>query len=104
MRHSNWSPDQEEEWELLRQACETGENEVTDWHHGASLIPEDDFDGAYAEQLCLDLGYINCDFPAFIEVDWDKTADNMKADYSKVTLLRDVPCKRLNHQPKGEVK
>ncbi len=91
MRHTDWSPEQEEEWDMLKQACETGENEITDWHSGATLIPEQDFDGEYAQGLCEELGYIDPrTFPNWIEIDWKATAENIKQDYSEVTLCNDT--------------
>lgn len=90
MRHTDWSSEQEEEWEMLKQACETGENEITDWRFGATLIPEPDFDGDYAQGLCEELGYISRDFPSFIVIDWDETARNLRQDYSEVTLCKDT--------------
>lgn len=36
----------------------------------------------FAEELCEDSGYIPTDFPSWIEIDWEKTADNIKVDYT----------------------
>ena len=87
MRHTDWTPEQEEEWCMFRQACETGESGVTDWSSGASLISVADFDGDYAQNLCVELGYIDKNFPSFIKVDWEATACNLKQDYNEVTLM-----------------
>lgn len=90
MHHTDWSQWQENQWEAYKEACKTGENEVTDWHSGATLIPINDFGGSWAKELCEDLGYIDSTFPNFIEVDWEATARNLKQDYHEVTLLNET--------------
>lgn len=42
----------------------------------------------YCKELVSDLGYLPDNLPAFIEsnIDWDGVADDLKADYSTVTL------------------
>lgn len=89
MHHTNWSPEKEEEWDMLRVACQAGED-FSDWPHGTQLIPVTDFNGDFAEELCRDLGYLPREgMPSFIEIDWDKTADNLKADYSTITICNE---------------
>lgn len=50
---------------------------------GESLIEEDYFE-EYCEELVTDCGYISRDFPSWIEIDWEATANNIKQDYSEV--------------------
>ena len=38
----------------------------------------------FAEQLVGDCGYINGDLPYWIEVDWEKTWDNLSYDYTEI--------------------
>ena len=38
----------------------------------------------FAEQLVSDCGYINGDLPYWIEVDWEKTWDNLSYDYTEI--------------------
>jgi len=38
----------------------------------------------YTQDLCEDCGYIANDFPSWIEIDWDATAENVKQDYTIV--------------------
>ena len=40
----------------------------------------------YTKELLEECGYIPKDFPWWIEVDWDKTADNCKADYTTIDI------------------
>jgi len=52
-----------------------------DWEYGATLISEDYFTD-YCKELCEDIGEIPRDFPSYIVIDWDATADNIRMDYS----------------------
>lgn len=54
-----------------------------DWEHGEILIREDYF-AEYTEELCKDIGYISRDFPEWIVIDWEATAENVKQDYISV--------------------
>jgi len=56
-----------------------------EWSYGITMIPEDDFE-EYAEDLVIDCGYISKDFPSWIEIDWEATANNIKQDYSEVNF------------------
>ena len=38
----------------------------------------------FAEQLVSDCGYINQELPYWIEVDWEKTWDNLSYDYTEI--------------------
>ena len=38
----------------------------------------------FAEQLVSDCGYIHGDLPYWIEVDWEKTWDNLSYDYTEI--------------------
>ena len=52
---------------------------------GETLIREDRFT-EYAESLCKDTAELLKDIPRYIEIDWEKTAENLKPDYITVTL------------------
>jgi hypothetical protein len=58
------------------------ESEVPEWYDGNTLIPADQFTD-YCKELLDDLGELPRDLPDCIAIDWDKTADNLKADYSE---------------------
>jgi hypothetical protein len=58
------------------------EENCSDFQYGETLIHEDYFT-EYCEELCQDCGYISKDFPSWIEIDWDATANNISADYSQ---------------------
>lgn len=53
---------------------------VPDWTHGETIIREDAFTD-YCREVVIDCGYISSDFPDWIAIDWDATADAMRADY-----------------------
>ena len=57
-------------------------SEVPEFRHGETLIHED-YWVEYVQELCEDCGY---DFPHWIAIDWDATADNVAADYSTIEL------------------
>ena len=41
-------------------------------------------DGAdFAETMVADMGYVNGELPYWIEIDWEKTWDNLSYDYSE---------------------
>lgn len=57
------------------------EKEVgNEFQYGEQLIRKDYFEG-YAKELVEDCGYITKDLPWWIEIDWSKTAENLKDDY-----------------------
>jgi Rad3-related DNA helicase len=60
------------------------EDEVgSEWEYGVTLIDEDDFVD-FVEQDLEDCGYISKDFPVWIEIDWEATANNVRRDYQEV--------------------
>lgn len=54
----------------------------SEFDYGVALIPENDFTD-YVKDLLEDCGYISEDFPGWIEVDWQATADNVRQDYAE---------------------
>lgn len=54
-----------------------------DWEHGIQLIAEADFI-EYCQDLLEDCGEIPPNLPPYIAIDWETTADNLRADYSEV--------------------
>ena len=77
--------DEKEELETLRKAAEEGEQYASDWEYGATLIREDCFVDYCAQEL-EDCGYLPKDLPWWIAIDWDKTADNMRGDYTEIEV------------------
>lgn len=73
----------EEELKTLKALAEQGEDSP-DWNHGEGLIRGSYFQ-EYAEQLADDIGAIdrNANWPVNC-IDWEKAADELKADYTEV--------------------
>jgi DNA repair exonuclease SbcCD ATPase subunit len=63
---------------------ETLENEISDFRHGETMIPESDFED-YARQFAEDIGAITDDagWPCTC-IDWERAADELRMDYSEV--------------------
>lgn len=65
-------------------AIDKVEEEVgSEFEYGILLISEMYFK-EYIEEFVKDCGYISKDFPSWIEIDWKRTADNVRQDYSSV--------------------
>lgn len=54
-----------------------------EFQHGVTLIHENYFE-EYIEDHLIDCGYIPKDFPSWIEINWEATANNVKQDYIEV--------------------
>jgi len=67
----------------LQEFCEECSGYSSDWTYGETLIPEDEFTD-YVKQLVEDIGDLPRELPAYIVIDWDATADNLKVDYTEV--------------------
>ena len=59
------------------------ESEVSEWSDGNTLIPESEFTD-YCRELLEDCGDIPKGLPHYVVIDWEATADNIKAGYSPV--------------------
>lgn len=55
-----------------------------DWYP-ITLIAESHFTD-YCVDLLDDCGDLPRDLPSYIAIDWDKTADNLKVDYSEIEI------------------
>lgn len=80
-----WDEENAEELEALKAICEEGSGQCSDWEHGETLIREDYFT-EYAEELVKEIGDMPREIPSYIEIDWEATADNLKADYSTIEI------------------
>lgn len=64
-------------------------DEVPEWEFGATLICVDDWVD-YVKEMLEDCGDIPKNLPSYIEIDWEKTADNIEADYSTIDYQGDT--------------
>ena len=63
-------------------------SEVSDFRHGETLVPVSDFTD-YVREMLHDCGDVTKHIPHYVEIDWEATADNVKADYTEVRYLWD---------------
>lgn len=79
----SWKEDWQEEIDQISIIDEIEDEIGSEFDYGITLIPEDDFTD-YTEDFLKDCGYISDDFPSWIEIDWETTADNVRQDYSEL--------------------
>lgn len=80
---SEYEFDDEDELSSLISLADECEEYASDWRHGETLIRES-YWVDYVEELLKDIGDLPKDIPSYIEIDWEKTSDNIAADYMKV--------------------
>lgn len=74
----------EEKKELLELECfkyECKRNGCGEWNHGETLVRYSYF-SQYVQDMLEDCGTVPSDMPWYVSIDWDKTADNIRSDYS----------------------
>ncbi len=75
---------EEQAWrDSLEMLAKQGEDYSEDWQYGATLVRDSYFQD-YAQELCEDIGEIPKDFPDYIRIDWEATAQNILQDYTAV--------------------
>ena len=80
----SWKEDFEDELKKIEEIDDV-ENELgSEFEYGVTLVDVDDWE-EFVEQDLEDIGYIPKDFPSWIEIDWEATANNLKVDYMEVT-------------------
>ena len=79
----SWKEDFEDELKEIEE-INTIEIELgSEFEYGVTLVDVDDWE-EYVEELLEDIGYIPKDFPSWIEIDWEATANNVRQDYIEV--------------------
>ena len=79
----NWKGDWEDELKEIEEIDKIEDELGSEFDYGVTLVHEDYFE-EYTEELLIDCGYISKDFPSWIEIDWEATANNVKQDYTEV--------------------
>jgi len=69
---------------LQLEAINDAEIEIGVLEKGAYVINEDDF-VAYTQEVAEDIGSVDRN-AHWVEIDWDATADNLRADYSTIEI------------------
>ena len=78
-----------ENYKKINAFCSDLEAEASDYRYGEGVIHEEYFTD-YTRELLVDCGYIPKDMPSWIEIDYDATAENVKADYAEVNYDGDT--------------
>lgn len=83
--NNEFGNDEKEELEELEEL----ESEISDWRHGESMIPVNDFE-EYAQELAEDTGAIdrNASWPNTC-IDWKEAAEELAQDYTIVSYQGD---------------
>lgn len=78
---------EEETTELneLRELIDECNSYNSDTEYGAALINED-YWVDYVKELCEDCGDVPRDLPHYIAIDWEQTAENIRADYVSIDV------------------
>jgi hypothetical protein len=80
----SWKQDFEDELKEIEEINSVEVELGSEFEYGVTLVDVDDWE-EYVEELLEDIGYIPKDFPSWIEIDWEATANNVKVDYIEVT-------------------
>lgn len=75
--------DDRDEYNAIKSFAEEGENATSEWTSGETLIRES-YWVEYVEEMLKDIGDLPRDIPWYIEIDWEKTAANIAADYTTI--------------------
>lgn len=85
-----WGDDEEDEYKtlsaLLDELKGNGGDEQWrgDWY--PTTLVSDSYFIAYTQEMLEDCGYIPKDFPNWIAIDWEKTAEAVRTDYTYVSI------------------
>lgn len=75
--------DAAQELKALKALEDEAEGYAADWRHGETLIRESYFT-EWAEDYVSDIGDLPREIPSYLAIDWEKTANNLKVDYTEV--------------------
>lgn len=81
--HWNECTPEGDELAALEALAEEGEQYAADWEYGETLIRYS-YLTEYVQQLLEDCGVIPKNIPHYVEIDWEATARNVKADYTEI--------------------
>ena len=68
----------------LRKLDEQGKQVSRDWEYGSLMVRDDHFVNYVRDYAVEILGIPGVDFPSFVVIDWEKTAENFKTDWNPI--------------------
>jgi DNA repair exonuclease SbcCD ATPase subunit len=77
-----WDDQNGEELKGLKKLNDEGES-LDDWEYGVALYRESYFVEAMQEMV-QDIGDLPKNIPAYLEIDWEATAKNLRVDYTEI--------------------
>lgn len=80
---AEWDEENTEDLQSLKEFAAEGEGYSADWRHGVTCVNED-YWVEYCEELVQDIGDLPRNIPGYLAIDWQKTAENIKQDYTSI--------------------
>lgn len=80
---AEWLDENGDELKMLEALAADGSTYAPDWSYGETLI-RDSYFVEYVEEMLKDIGTLPNDLPDFVAINWEKTADNVRVDYSSI--------------------
>jgi hypothetical protein len=68
----------------LRKLEEQGQSVSVDWEYGTVMYRNDHFIQYIKDHTVDILGIPGVDFPSYVVIDWDKTVENFKTDWTPI--------------------
>lgn len=72
----------EEDAEELLALMELQEEAGSSYFDNEESFISDEYFTEYAQDMIKDVGYISAEVPSWIEIDWERTAQNVRMDYT----------------------
>lgn len=82
---AEWEQENKDELRDLKAFAEEVDGYCEDWRHGVTLVAESYF-VEYCREMLQDCGDLPKDIPCYLVIDWEATADNIRADYTEFTF------------------
>ena len=80
---TRWDNKYYDELKILQAVNDDGVQYSEDWNYGGTLIRESYF-VEYCKELLMDTGDLPLNFSIYIEIDWEKTSENLRVDYEEI--------------------
>lgn len=80
---NRWNETHGEEMAMLEDLDNEGRQYSSDWEYGETLVNAG-YWTEYVKELLADCGDLPKTIPSYVVIDWEATADNIKADYTEL--------------------